>query len=72
MAKAKNKEPEADVGVSISQDNAVLLLAAAEELGLDASVVRVVDDQLVAPASVVEKAGAEPTPEEPAPEGEGE
>jgi hypothetical protein len=61
MAKKKNNDEAAAVEearVSLSSDNATLLLAAVEELELDPSVVKVVDGFLVAPANVVEKAGA--------------
>lgn len=40
-----------------AQDTAVLLLAAAEELDLDASVVRTGEGTFFAPSEVVEKAG---------------
>lgn len=41
----------------LSADNATLLLAAAEDLGLDPSVVKVSQGQFIAPTEVVEKAG---------------
>ena len=45
--------------VEISGDNATLLLAAAEELNLEASVVKVENNQFVVPAEVAEKAGVD-------------
>lgn len=67
--------------VAITTDNAILLLAAAEELGLDASVVGTTSDGVFSvPQSVVDKAGlgkrrrgpakkaaAEPAPADPDP-----
>jgi len=41
----------------VSPDNATLLLAAAEELGLDQSVVATSGDGFVVPAEVAQKAG---------------
>ena len=62
MAKAKNSPETTDVEdsrVEISTDNAVLLLAAAEELNLEASVVKVENNEFVVPAEVAAKAGVE-------------
>lgn len=47
----------AEVTVPVTQDNAVLLLAAAEELGLPADVVRYSEDGFIADEKVVKKAG---------------
>lgn len=41
----------------LNRDNAVLLLAAAEELGYESRVVTLSDGAFVAPSDVVEKAG---------------
>lgn len=47
-----------DIRVDASRDNAVLLLAAAEELELDAGVVRTTSDNVfIVPESVAKKAG---------------
>lgn len=47
-----------DVRVELSQDNAVLLLAAAEELELDPGVVRTTSDNVfIVPKDVAKKAG---------------
>lgn len=43
----------------LTQDNAILLLAAAEELELDAGVVRTTRTGFVAPQEVADKAGVE-------------
>jgi hypothetical protein len=65
MAKNKSQEPEQqaaageDARVEITGDNATLLLAAAEELNLEASVVKVENNQFVVPAEVAKKAGVD-------------
>src|SRR4029450_7792465 len=55
----KDEQKDEQVSVEMSQDTATLLLAAAEELDLDASVVKVDNGYLSAPARVVEKAGVD-------------
>lgn len=55
----QDEQKDEQVSVEMSQDNATLLLAAAEELDLDASVVKVDNGYLSAPARVVEKAGVD-------------
>jgi hypothetical protein len=52
-------EPEFETVSETSADNAVLLLAAAEELGLPASVVRTTREGFVVPSEVHEKAFGE-------------
>lgn len=52
------------------RDHAVLLLAAAEELELDASVVATTDHGFSVPAKVAEKAGVKPDADEEDPEPE--
>lgn len=57
---AENQQAEEKTErVEISQDNATLLLAAAEELELEASVVKVENNQFVVPANVAERAGVD-------------
>lgn len=56
---ATEQDTDATARVEISGDNATLLLAAAEELNLEASVVKVENNQFVVPANVAEKAGVD-------------
>lgn len=49
----------------LSADNATLLLAAAEDLGLNPSVVTVSSGQFIAPTEVVKKAGLMPDKSKP-------
>jgi hypothetical protein len=79
MANKKSQEaqePAEDVRVEQSTDNAVLLLAAAEEAGADPGVVRTTSDGwFLVPGDIAEKAGVdvikdeepEPAPAEEAP-----
>lgn len=70
MAKGKGRssstpqKPQGEVRVPVGTDNAVLLLAAAEEAGLDPGIVRVENGNFVVPAEVADKAGVESIPDD--------